>query len=1059
MVDSKIYDSIGEKDIAVIGMSGRFPKAGNLKEFWQNLKDGKECVTFFTDEELIAAGVEPEALRDPSYVKAALLLDGIELFDASFFGYTPREAAMMDPQQRFFLETAWEALEDAGYVPGSYKGYIGVYAGAAWNTYLLSNLCTNPELFKGDSAFQVFITNDKDYMPTRVSYKLNMKGPSMIIQTACSTSLVAIHMAALSLLNYECDIALAGGSAIKVPNKSGYYYQQGGLASPDGHCRAFDADAKGTVFGSGVGAVVLKRALEAIEDRDNIYAIIKGSAINNDGSLKVSYTAPSVEGQAEVIAAAQAVAGVEAESIGYIETHGTGTSLGDPIEVTALTKVFRESTDKNGFCAIGSVKTNVGHLDSASGVAGFIKTVLSLKEGEIPPSLNYNEPNPKIDFDNSPFFVNNTLRKWNRGEYPLRAGVSSFGVGGTNAHVILEEAPPKPQQGSSRPWQLLVLSAKTEEALINMSKNLACHLKENPGISLADAAYTLQTGRTVLRNRRVLVSSNTEDAVKALEGSEPLRVLTDSDTKDPGERNVVFMFTGQGSQYINMAIDLYKTEKVFKEQIDLCCKFLKPHLGIDLKEIIYPLAKNTEEAARLIVQTNITQPALFVIEYSLARLFMDWGIRPAAMIGHSIGEYTAACIAGVMSLNDALRIVAKRGSLMQGVSGGCMMAVYMSEKDMEPFLGVELSMAAVNAPGLCVVSGPEKAIERLEEELGRKDVSCRRLQTSHAFHSWMMDPVLNEFEQILKGIKLNLPEIPYISNVTGTWITGEQAVDPGYWVRHLRGTVRFADGIGSILEKPGCIPVEIGPGRVLCTLAKQCAGNLLKTAPIEALKGPNDNRQDTEFVLNALGKLWLAGVDIDWQAFYKDEERQRISLPTYPFERQRYWIEPAKLTADMNRTITLDNIEEWIRKAENIKEQEGNESTPSQLHPRPKLQNAYVPPENELEKKIEGIWAKAFGFEEVGVYDNFFELGGDSFVAVQVINMLKKELGMDIPAVSLYQGQTIKALAETLGKDEAQLTEERAAQFKEQKDKMEKRKQLQKKKRSSKMGREDEDDE
>jgi acyl transferase domain-containing protein len=896
-------DLVEGRDIAIIGMAGRFPQSKDLNAYWQNLKNGMEGVTFFSDEELVSIGMEPNLLKDPNYVKAGTILEDVEYFDASFFGYNPREAETMDPQQRLFLEHAWEALENAGYVPGTYDQLIGVYAGVAWNTYLLSNLATNRNLFDAASIFQVFITNDKDFMPTRVSYKLNLKGPSVIIQTSCSTSLVAVHLACLSLLNYECDMALVGGVTVKVPQKAGYYYVEGGLASPDGHCRTFDAKGQGTIFGSGVGIVVLKRLAEALEDRDHIYAVIKGSAINNDGSLKVSYTAPSVEGQAEVIAAAQAVAGIDPETIGYIEAHGTATSLGDPIEVAALTKVFRASTQKKGFCAIGSVKSNIGHLDAAAGAAGLIKTVLALQHKMIPPSLHFEEPNPAIDFESSPFYVNVALREWSSDDSPRRAGVSSFGVGGTNAHVILEEAPVIKPSDESRPWQLLLLSARTDTALETTTENLVDYLEEHSDLNLADVAYTLQMGRAVFRHRRMLVCQSCEnkDAVTALATLDPSRVFTDTDTQEPRNRPVVFMFTGQGAQYVNMARDLYQFEPIFQEQVDRCSELLRPHLGLDLREVLYPWGdseqaldrEGIEAAIQRLSQTEIAQPALFVIEYALAKLWMEWGVHPQAMIGHSIGEYVAACLAGVFSLEDGLALVAARGRLMQQVPAGAMLAVSLPEQEVQPLLGPLLSLAAVNGPTTCVVSGPTDTVNGLERRLAEEGVPCRRLHTWHAFHSTMMDPILEPFMEQIEKVTLNPPQIPYVSNITGTWVSPTEVTDPHYWANHLRQTVRFADGLGELLRDSDWVLLEVGPGRTLSTLARQHPGKDVQQVVLSSLCHPKDNQSDVAFLLNTLGKLWLAGVAIDWSGFYSSERRRRVPLPTYPFERQRYWIERA----------------------------------------------------------------------------------------------------------------------------------------------------------------------
>lgn len=818
-------NSLNDSEIAIIGMSCCFPGAKNIEDFWQNLQDGVKSISFFDERELVASGVDPTLLSNPNYVKAGGVLSDIELFDASFFDFSAKEAEMMDPQHRLFLEHAWEAIESAGYDTQTYEGLIGVYAGLGMNTYLLNNLAPNFNLLESAVAFQLMIGNDKDFLPTRVSYKLNLKGPSVNVQTACSTSLVAIHLACQSLLNGECDITLAGGVSVHVPQKVGYLYQEGMILSPDGHCRAFDARAKGTVGGSGVGVVVLKRLEDALEDGDCIHAAIKGSAINNDGSLKVGYTAPSVDGQTAVISEAQAIAGVEAETIGYIEAHGTGTALGDPIEIAALTQAFSASTQKQGFCAIGSVKTNFGHLDTAAGVASLIKTVLALKHKMIPPSLHFEKPNPQIDFVNSPFYVNTVLSEWKANGTPRRAGVSSFGLGGTNAHVVLEEAPDVEVQESrgageqGRRWQLLLLSAKTSTALETTTANLAQHLKQHSDVNLADVAYTLQVGRQAFDHRRIVVCQDLEEAVKALESIEPQRVFTHY--QQPCHRPVVFMFPGQGTQYVNMAEELYQVEPTFRQQVDICSDLLKPLLGLDLRQVLYPSEQQTEAAAELLQQTAITQPALFVIEYALAKLWMEWGVHPQSMIGHSIGEYVAATLAGVFSLEDALAVVSARGQLMQQLPAGAMLAVPLPEIEVQPLLGKTLSLAAINAPSLCVVSGATESVDALQNQLASQGVECRRLHTSHAFHSSMMEPMLEPFIEQFKQVSLQPPQIPYISNVTGTWITAAEATDPSYWARHLRQTVRFACGMQQLLKEPAQILLEVGPGRTLSTLARR----------------------------------------------------------------------------------------------------------------------------------------------------------------------------------------------------------------------------------------------
>ena len=873
-------------EIAVIGISGRFPNSKNVESFWENLINGKELTSIFPDSprQAIAAG--------------GILAD-VELFDASFFGFNPREAEAIDPQHRLFLECAWEALENAGYDSERESRPIGVYAGVGISTYLLYNLHPNQELMKSRGFVPTLVGVDKDYLPTRVSYKLNLTGPSISVGTACSSSLVAVHLACQSLLGGECDMALAAGVSIKVPQNESTL-SPGEMASPDGQCRAFAAGANGTIGGNGIGVVVLKRLEDALADRDYIYGVIKGSALNNDGALKVGYTAPSQEGQAKVIRSAQIMAEVEPETISYIEAHGTGTTLGDPIEIAALTQAFRASTDKKGFCAIGSVKTNVGHLDAAAGITGLIKAVLALDRQLLPPSLNFDTPNPQIDFENSPFYVNTKLSEWKTNGSPRRAGVSSFGFGGTNAHLILEEAPVKEQRSKEageqgRKYNLLVLSAKTTSALETATTNLVNYLKQQPEIDLADVAYTLQVGRRVFDRRRMVVVEDIEDALAQLsEGiaalESPQRVLTQ--VQETKNRPVVFMFTGQGSQYVNMARELYQTEQVFRQECDRTCELLQPHLGLDLRSYLYPTAADTERAAQQLQQTAITQPALFVIEYALAKLWMSWGVKPVAAIGHSIGEYVAACIAGVFSLEDALALVTARGQLMQQLPVGSMLAIGLPSADVQPLLGQNLSLAAINGTSDCVVSGTTEAIAVLQDRLAERKIDCRRLHTSHAFHSAMMEPILEPFQARVKQVKLNPPQIPYISNVTGTWITTEEATNPAYWSTHLRQTVRFAQGLQELCKQSDRILLEVGSGRTLSKLAKQHPDKQPQQVVLTSIRHPKEQQSDVRFLLNTLGQLWLAGVQIDWSGFYTHEKRDRAPLPTYPFERQRYWIDP-----------------------------------------------------------------------------------------------------------------------------------------------------------------------
>ncbi|MEM8675747.1 MAG: SDR family oxidoreductase [Cyanobacteria bacterium P01_G01_bin.67] len=862
-------------EVAVIGVSGRFPGSKNLDDFWENLVNGVELTSVFTDS------------ASDKTIKAGAVLDDVELFDAEFFGYNPREAETMDPQHRMFLECAWEALENAGYNSEAETRPIGVYAGVGMGTYLLYNLSPNQELMESRGFLPTLIGVDKDYLPTRVSYKLNLTGPSVSVGTACSSSLVAVHLACQSLLSGECDMSLAAGVAVKVP-QSEVTLSPNEIAAADGHCRAFDAKASGTIGGNGIGVVVLKRLEDAIADRDRIYAVIKGSAINNDGATKVGYTAPSESGQTRAIRAAQIMAEVEPETITYLEAHGTGTPLGDPIEVAAMTEAFRASNSKKGYCAIGSVKTNVGHLDAAAGITGLIKTVLSLDRQLLPPSINFESPNSEIDFANSPFYVNTELSEWKTNGTLRRAGVSSFGFGGTNAHVVLEEAPVAEESSPSRTRQLLLLSAKTSSALETATTNLVDHLKVNPQLNLADVAYTLQIGRQSFNHRRLVLATDIEDALQALE-SEPQRVLTSS--TESSDHPIVFMFTGQGAQYVNMARELYQSEATFAQQVDLCCDLLQPQLKLDLRQLLYPTAAEAETATKQLQQTAITQPALFVIEYALAKLWMSWGVHPVAMIGHSIGEYVAATLAGVFSLEDALALVTARGQLMQQLPSGSMLSVALSEQEVQPYLGSELSVAVINGLESCVISGATEAIEALQNQLVTLDVDCRLLHTSHAFHSPMMEPILAPFKERVAQVSLKSPQIPYLSNITGTWITNQEVTSAEYWLNHIRQTVRFEQGLQELLKKPTQVLLEVGPGRTLSKLAQRHQQKQPEQIVLTSIRHPREQQSDVEFLLKTLGQLWLAGVQIDWSGFYADEQRHRLPLPTYPFERQRYWIE------------------------------------------------------------------------------------------------------------------------------------------------------------------------
>lgn len=871
--------------IAVIGLAGRFPKAADVEAFWETLCEGKEGITFFSDDELLAAGLSPEEFNHPDYVKARAVLKDVDLFDADFFGYSRREAEWMDPQHRLFLEHAHAALEDAGYACRQEPLNVGVFAGCSSSSYLLLNLLPSGKIDAGIGNMQVMIGNEKDYLASRTSYKLNLTGPSLAIQTACSTSLTAVHVACQSLLGGECDMALAGGVCVSLPQISGYRYQIGSIASPDGHCRPFDVDAKGTNGGSGIGVVLLKRLSDAIEDGDNIYAVIRGSAINNDGTDKVGFTAPSQNGQAAVIAEALAVAEVSAADIGYVEAHGTGTPVGDPIEVAALTQAFRETTDKRGYCALGAVKANVGHLDAAAGITGFIKTVLALSHRKIPVTLNFQEPNPKLRLDQSPFYVPNQTMDWpSNGDQPRRAGVSSFGIGGSNVHVVLEESI-EPVRNQSQGSELLIFSARSAKALDMMRENFARFLEKNPAISLADAAHTLQIGRAEFKFRYAIVAQDAAHAIAQLRT--PIKAVPAS------SKGVAFLFTGQGTPLMNVGRALYDIEPGFREVVNTCSKTLQTYLGLSLVELLYPLPGNEAVSERALSKTRFAQPALFTIEYALLSVLKHYGVEPKALLGHSLGQYCAATAAGIFSLNDALMLVAKRGELMESMADGVMLAVQMSATDASRKIsGFSLDLAADNGPDTCVIAGSEQEISRLEIELNKDGVAHRRATVNRAFHSVMTEPCLDALARVIDGLPHSQGKTPLVCNVTGEWLSTKNASDPQYWARHTREPVRFREGLQTLATESDLCWLEIGPAPVLAGLVRRNKfDQVLQLIPTFSGNSTSD-------ILSCLGQLWQAGISIDWQLIPRTNQRlKRISLPTYPFESKRYWVEAESPTA------------------------------------------------------------------------------------------------------------------------------------------------------------------
>ncbi|MCZ0995629.1 beta-ketoacyl synthase N-terminal-like domain-containing protein [Streptomyces noursei] len=983
-------------DIAVVGMAGRFPGAEDIDAYWRNLRDGVESITRLEEADLLAEGIERAEFERPEYVPAAPLLDGVDLFDARFFGFSAREAALLDPQQRLFLECAWHALEHAGIDPAAVRSG-GVFAGANMPAYLMSNLLGGRRIVLDSAVFELQIHNDKDYLATRAAHQLGFTGPALSVQTACSTSLVAVHEAAQSLRTGACDVALAGGVCVRVPHRVGYRYERGLIYSPDGHCRPFDAEARGTVFGSGVGVVVLKRLTDAVADGDRVLAVLKGSAVNNDGSDKVSYTSPGVTGQERVVLQALRAGGVDARTVTAVEAHGTATPIGDPIEINALTRAHRHFTEDTGYCAIGSVKSNIGHLESAAGIASLIKAVLQLQHRELAPSLHFRTPNPRIDFDATPFRVNDQRVAWNPGDVPRRIGVSSFGIGGTNAHVILEEAPtacPAPELVSAAPRpQLLLLSAKTPQALEAATDRLAGRLAgpDAPRSPTPRTPCRPAGGRCATAARSS--SPDPARAASLLGGTDPDRARQgDAGT---GRPRTVFLFPGQGTQFPAMGHGLYTADPGFAADIDRSAQLLRADLGLDLREVLYGTAADAER----LTSTEVAQPALFATEYALARLLLRWGVEPDDMVGHSVGEFTAACLAGVLPLEDALRLVALRGRLMGEQPPGVMLSVEASEETLVPLLPAGVSVAAVNAPALCVAAGPEEGVAALERELAGTGVATRRLHTSHAFHSAMMDPVVGPLTGAVRGAALAPCERPFVSGVTGQPITPEQAMDPAYWGGHARRPVRFADAVRTAAAKGRTVLVEVGPGTALSTLSRAALAGRRGISTVRTMRRPGEAGDDMETLLRGVGDLWLAGGEVRWPALH-DGPRQRATLPGYPFQRERHWIGPSGRQGAGTADLPVEAGD--TRPVAPVPKAAAEERST-----RPAgLRSGYTAPRDETEKRIVALWEESLGFEGIGVHDDFFELGGHSLLGTQLANRIQEALGVTVSLRELLSHPT-----------------------------------------------------
>ncbi len=897
--------------VAIVGMAVDVPGAGAVETFWQNLRDGVSSITPVDEAALLATGEPLSRIRHKDYVAATARMEGFDKFDAEFFGFSAKEAAILDPQHRKFLEAAWTSLENAGHTPGDCGGNIGVFAGCGMGSYFYFNLCSNPDLVDDVGMFLLRHTgNDKDFLATRVSHILDLKGPSINVQTACSTSLVAVHYACNALRQGDCGMALAGGVTIELPQGRGYLFKENEILSPDGQCHAFDHRAQGTVFGSGAGCVVLRRLSDALADGDHIWAVIRGSAVNNDGADKASYLAPSVDGQAAAVARAIDAAGVSADSIDYVECHGTGTYLGDPIEVSALTEAFRRTDTAVGHCRIGSVKTNIGHLDTAAGVASLVKATLALKHRQMPPSLGYEAPNPAIDFETSPFRVSDRLRDWPDAGRPRRAGVNSLGVGGTNAHAVLEEAPgAAPSEESDWPFHVLCLSGRGKAALAANTAALVAHLRAHPEQPLADIAHTLRNGRQGFAKRRVVVAETHEDAAALLEAGDTRRVFTHDVLGDDPE--VVFMFPGGGAQYPQMARDLYETEPVFAEWMDRGIAHLQAQVDYDVRALWLP-EPGDEAAAERLKTPSVQLPLIMIVEYALAQLWMSWGVKPAALVGHSMGENVAACLAGVMRFEDCIDLVLLRGRLFDSVPAGGMLSVSLPVSRLEALVGDDLDIASVNAPELSAVSGPQDKLDAFAAVLDGLDVDYQRVAIDIAAHSRMLDPILDEFRAFLARLDLNAPQLPVMSNRTGDILTAAQAMDPEYWTRQLRHRVAFGACIDALAETPGRVYLEVGPGKALSALAQMSPG-VTPGQVISSLRHPDQDIADDAYFLGVIGRLWACGVEADWSQIWGEARRNRVPLPTYAFQRKRYFIEPGKAVAEGADTTLLrkPDMAEW----------------------------------------------------------------------------------------------------------------------------------------------------
>jgi acyl transferase domain-containing protein len=1009
-------DSHHDMSVAIIGAAGRFPGASTLEEFWENLQKGVMSVTTLSDDELRSGGVSDVDLSKPNYIKAAAPLSGTDLFDADFFNISAIEAEYMDPQHRIFLECALEALESAGCDPSSYDGAIGVFAGAARSAY--QSIVSSAKSSELGSSYvkQTLLTqgNNNDYLSSRVSYKLNLHGPSIAVQSACSTSLVAVHLACQSLLSGECDLALAGGVSIQHSfRKRGYLYLEGGILSPDGRCRPFDAAARGTVFGDGVGLVALKRLDRALADGDRIRAVIRGSAVNSDGSDRVGFTAPSVNGQAAVISEAMIVGGVDPETIGYVEAHGTGTELGDPVEVAALAKAFQLATGREGCCWMGSVKSNIGHLNTAAGIASLIKAMMAVERGCIPPTVNFREPNPRIELLTTPFRINTKAEKWDKGSCTRRAGVSSFGIGGTNAHVVIEEAPSAQSSPSRHCSHALLLSARTVRALEKAQENLSSYLMENGrDIDIADVAFTLGTGRMAHPHRRAIVCRQFSDALGSDESARSGRFLIPQG--DKWKPPVYLSFPGEGGSLPDMAQGLIKSHPVFRREIEHCAQLFSSYLGTDLRELLFAPGGDASSADGRLRTTSFAQYAMFAVRYALAKLLIHLGVRPDAMIGYGVGELVIACLAGVFSIETAVRILTLRESLMADLPRGAMSKVALSDAEIGQFLIDGVSLATIDDPSTCTLSGPTHLIEELESRLAQRGIAAHRLCAPLALHSPMMQPAVESYAKLLQEAKASAPAFRFISSMTGNWITPEQAIDPRYWARQLTETANHAAGVRTLLRHSPGLFVEVGSDAVTAFRISHHEPASEKVGTTSSLLLEESSASEEQF-LRILTQLWVEGVDVDWTKMYEGEHRTKVPLPTYPFERRRYWAaRPPNQTSPPKAAPPQAQAP-----SEMLPSVASNAPPPVKRHPRPSVPTPYARPRSELEAAIGDAWADLLDIEKVGIDDDFFALGGHSLLALQLIPELRKKFGIEMSPRDIFEAPTVAALVARIAESKA----------------------------------------